>query len=294
MLTYSERIELRDKLESGEIGIEFAQEQYWKDFKEGQKSWDTKDWKERRSKIIKDKCEICGSKDTLTLQHRSHPKKYSEYLREVTRADTNEYINTNPEVDKSEFSNYVLNKYDYVPVPLCPNCNSSRPNERVRKIPKYRCVACRHEFDDPIYKSVDELISIFYENEDAIEVRDRCFVSKDQWRNQNNLLSIRYWLQRERAKNRDAEAIKKKAFLLYLNDDIKYLSFEDTITACKRCASSYDLYRMELCPQCKEYYKGIQYPTCIQCLPEEKRKAALESIAFGKEWRESHKELGID
>ena len=45
MLTYDEVIVLRDKLASGEIGLESAQAQYWKDFKEGQKSWDTKDWK---------------------------------------------------------------------------------------------------------------------------------------------------------------------------------------------------------------------------------------------------------
>jgi len=51
---------------------------------------------------------------------------------------------------------------------------------------------------------------------------------------------------------------------------------------------------MELCPECKKYYKGLQYPTCIQCLPEEKRKAVLESIEFGKEWREMHGRLGID
>ena len=51
---------------------------------------------------------------------------------------------------------------------------------------------------------------------------------------------------------------------------------------------------MELCPKCKEYYKGIQYPTCIQCLPAEKRKAVQEQIDFGKEMREMHKRLGID
>lgn len=85
MLTYNERIELRDKLASGEIEIAFAQERYWKDFKEGQKSWQTKDWKERRAKVIKDKCQICSSKDTLTLQHLSHPKKYSDYLTEIRR-----------------------------------------------------------------------------------------------------------------------------------------------------------------------------------------------------------------
>ena len=135
MLTYSEVIVLKDKLASGEIGLESAQAQYWKDFKERQKSWDTKDWKERRSKVIKDKCEICNSKDTLTLQHRSHPKKYAEYLRDTTKAYAETYINTNPDIDKDEFSNYILNKYDYVPVPLCPNCKSSNPNKRVRKIP---------------------------------------------------------------------------------------------------------------------------------------------------------------
>lgn len=96
----------------------------------------------------------------------------------------------------------------------------------MRKLPQYRCTECRHEFDSPVYKSVDELISVFFENEEAIEVRDKCFVSKDKWRNKNNLSSIRYWMQRERAKNKDAETIGKEAFLLYLNDSIQYLSFD--------------------------------------------------------------------
>ena len=108
------------------------------------------------------------------------------------------------------------------------------------------------------------------------------------------IASIRYWLQREWAKNKDAEKIGKEAFLLYLNDSIQYLSFDDTITACKKCAFSFDINKMELCPECKKHYKGLQYPTCIQCLPEEKRKAALESIEFGKEMWEMHRILGID
>src|SRR5215831_9994097 len=98
MLTYSELAELRDKLASGEIELEFAKAQYWNDFKEGQRSWHTKDWKERRSETIKDQCEICGSKETLTLQHLSHPGKYDEYVREVTKAYTNKYISTNPQL----------------------------------------------------------------------------------------------------------------------------------------------------------------------------------------------------
>ena len=80
MLTYSELIGLRDKLANCEIPLEIAKAQFWNDFKEGQRSWHTKDWKERRSKLIKEKCEICASKDVLTLQHLSHPRKLSEYF----------------------------------------------------------------------------------------------------------------------------------------------------------------------------------------------------------------------
>lgn len=294
MLTYNELIELRDKLINNEIGIELAKEQCWKDFKEGQRSWHSKDWKERRLKIIKEKCQICNSKETLTLQHLSHPKKYNEYLREITRNYTNQYINSNSEIDKTEFRNHVLLDYEYIPIPLCPNCNSKNPSERVRKMPKYRCTDCKHEFDEANYRSASEMISIFFEDEDAYEVRDKCFVSKDKWKNKHNLSNIKYWFQRNKAKNKEVESIEKKAFLLYLNDNIKYLSFEDTITACRKCASNYDLHRMELCPKCKEFYKGIQYPTCIQCLPEEKQKAVEEQIEFGKQWREMEKRLGID
>ena len=37
----------------------------------------------------------------------------------------------------------VLKNYDYLPVPLCPNCKSKNPSERVRKNPKYRCTTVR-------------------------------------------------------------------------------------------------------------------------------------------------------
>ena len=294
MLTYNELIELRDKLANGEIGLELAKAQYWNDFKEGQRSWHTKDWKERKTEFIKDKCEICSSEKTLMLQHLSHPRKYSEYTKDITNAYTKDYIDNNPDIDKYEFTNHILKNYDYVPIPLCPNCKSRNPNKRIRKASQYLCTECRHEFDETVYKAVDELTSTFYKNEETTEVRDKCFVSKDKWRNKHNLSNIRYYLQRDRAKNKDAETNEKEAFLLYLNDNIKYLSFEDTITACKKCASYFDLYKMEICPKCKEYYKGVQYPTCIQCLPEEKRKAALKKIEFGKEWQLTHERLGTD
>lgn len=294
MLTYNELIEIRKKLANDEIGLELAKAQFWNDLKEGQRSWHTKDWKKRRSEFIKDKCEICGSNETLTLQHLSHPRKFSEYTKDITRRYAKNYIDINPGIDKSEFSAHILKNYEYVPVPLCPNCKSRNPNKRISKVPKYLCTECRYEFDETVYKSVDELISIFYENKEAIEVRDKCFVSKDKWRNRHNLKNAKYWFQRRRVEIKNSEKIGKEAFLLFLDDNIKYLSFEDTITACKKCAYSFDINKMELCPKCREYYKGVQYHTCIQCLPKEKRNEVLEKIEFDKEMQEMHKKLGID
>ena len=294
MLTYDELIELRDKLISNEIGIELAKKQYWKEFKEGQRSWHTKDWKERRLKIIKEKCEICSSKETLTIQHLSHPKKYNKYLREITRNYTNQNININSQFDKIEFQNHVLNDYKYVPKPFCPKNKFHSPRIRVRTKPKYRCQDCKYEFEKPSFISVPKLISIFFKDEDAYEVRDKCFISKDKFKNKHNLSNIKYWYKRKIVKNKDSDSIEKKAFILYLNDNIKYLSFEDTITACKKCASNNDLYGKELCTNCNSNYKGIEYPTCIECLTEEQRIKAKEKIEFSKQMQEIHKKLGID
>ena len=190
MLTYNERIELREKLTNGEISLEHAKELYWKDYKEGQRSWHTKDWKERRAKILKEKSEICDSKDTLTIQHLSHPKKYSDYEREITRKHTQIFKENNFDINKSEFNKHIEKNYDYIAVPLCPNCGDNRPNKRLRKLPQYRCAVCQYEFDEPIYKSLEELITIFYTNEEALDVRDKCFVSKDKWKNKTYLLNL--------------------------------------------------------------------------------------------------------
>jgi hypothetical protein len=294
MLTYKELIELREKLSNGDITHDTAKELYWKDYKKGERAWRTKDWEERRIEFLKDRCEICGSQETLTIQHLSHPRQYQECQREVSKKYAENYMPSNMPIEVSEFSEHIFKNYDYAPVPLCPNCNGRYPNKRMRKKPQYLCTVCRKEFDEVIYKTVEELIKIFYLEEDAAEVHDKCFISKDKWKNKHNLFQVMYWLQRGRVKNKYSDEIEKEAFLLYLDENIKYLSFEGTITACKRCAFNYDMKKMELCPKCKTYYKGIQYPTCIQCLPEEKRKLALEKIEFGKACQQMHKVLGID
>lgn len=295
MLTLDEFIELREQLINNEVRAEFVKkklELHWDKLKEGKRSWQTKDWKERRDKFLKEKCEICSSTDTLTIQHKSHPKKYHDFKREITKIHTNRLINT--KIDKKVFINYVTNEYDYDPKLLCPKCEIQTPKIRVRLKPKYRCGDCKYEFENPISRSVSELVSILFEDDYGWGVRDKCFISKDKWRNKRHLSYIKDLFQKNIAINKNAESIEKQTLILTLDDNIKYLSFEDAITACKKCASSDDLYGMELCPKCNKNYKGIEYPTCIECLPEEKRKEINEQIEFNKQMQEMHKKLGID
>jgi hypothetical protein len=90
--------------------------------------------------------------------------------------------------------------------------------------------------------------------------------------------------------------------LIYLDENIKYLSFEDTKTFCKKCAFNYDKRGMDLCPKCKVNYKKIQYETCVDCLPEgelkdrirEKQAEYNEMKEFRKSMNEMEHELGID
>ena len=297
MLTLNEFIELRGKLINNEIGIEFVKKKldpFWQDLKDGKRSWKTKDWIERKKKFIKEKCEKCSSTEILTIQHNSHPKTYNDFKREITSTYTNQLINNNKEIDKEIFKNYVLNEYDYVPKPFCPKSKFHTPRIRVRTKPKYKCKDCKYEFEEASFISALELISIFFKDEDAYEVRDKCFISKDKWRNKLNLPRIKYLFQKNIAINKNEESIEKQTLILTLDDNIKYLSFEDIITACKKCAYNEDLKGMELCPKCNTNYKGIEYSTCIECLPKEQQIKAKEKIEFGKQMQEAHKKLGID
>jgi hypothetical protein len=138
MMTYNELIELQEKLANGEIGFEFAKDIFWKDYKEGKKAWYTKDWKERRSNVIKDKCEICGRIETLTLHHLSHPKKYFEYENDITKEYTQLVIDSDTLIDIFEFGEHIIKNYDYIPVPLCPTCGGAALGSLIEGGTQYR------------------------------------------------------------------------------------------------------------------------------------------------------------
>lgn len=294
MLTYTELIELREYIRNEKIDLQSAKIKLWGDNKKERRSWFTKDWKVRRDEIIKDKCQICNGRKILTLQHLSHPKKYIEYFSEIKQRYTREYVSSGPDFNQDEFVEFINVNYDYYPIPLCPQCKSRNPNKRLKKSPQFLCTSCKYEFDDVTYLPFDELISIFCVNAELLQVRDKCFVSKDRYANKHSLAYMKYLFHQSKLLEIKKEEIEKEAFLLYLTDNIHYLSFEDTITACKRCAYNFDVKELDLCPQCKINYKKINYSSCVNCLPDAERNRVLSYIEFIQSHKKMEKDLGID
>ena len=61
--------------------------------------------------------------------------------------------------EKDKFDERSHNKYRQIAkdfIAVCPKCESSKIYIRKRKIPKYVCMKCGNEFDDPKAKIVDK------------------------------------------------------------------------------------------------------------------------------------------
>ena len=302
MMTYAETIDIREKLGKGEISPEKVREACFADMNENKRSWHTKDWKERRSHVIKDKCEQCGSEEGLTLQHLSHPEKYGKYYQDAYWHfyyifTENELGNIDIFVTKEDIESYIVDTPREV-FNMCPKCGW---NFRTRiKKPQLVCIKCKHEFNEPAQKPLPEYFDDIYSGSIA-PVFDKPSNAPGNRKVPYIMLysSIRQKIInnkiKQMMKDRFQYEIDKKSMLDYLEASIKYLSFEDTITLCKKCAFSQDIRGKNLCPVCKKNYKPMQYETCVDCLPDGERKNQIkEWIEFGKEWHDMEKALGID
>ena len=113
-----------------------------------QKLWRTKEWKEKRAEIIKERgrCEQCGSTEHLAIHHPTHPN---------TNGLWNE-IGYNLFLKSNEFKKLPDRKRR-----ICPKCGSSSSYFHARKtmMPKYKCSKCGCTFNHP--KMVDDR-RIFY------------------------------------------------------------------------------------------------------------------------------------
>ena len=285
-MTYEEIILLRDNLLKDLISCEDAKKLY---YKEKNRSWYTKDWKERRNAIIKDKCEQCGSTETLTLQHFLHPQKYLDIQRLVFQKYYEKYLDENSSelnslVSKDDILTYIKNAPHKIKM-VCPICSGNFYTRR--KSPIHVCSRCKYEFDEPVSKDVPEYVDdLVLTEKEKQEIRN---LKKSSVKFYTDLYPS---IIGTMVRNKYLNEIDKMTMLNYLDENIEYLSFKNTKTFCKKCAFNFDKMGRDLCPKCKENYKQIKYEYCVDCLPEgDKKKEIQERQADYKKMKEYFKYL---
>jgi hypothetical protein len=303
MITLEEIIVLKQNLEKDLITTDKAKEIYFSNLDIDKKAWHTKEWKERRKYVIKDKCEKCGGTEILTLLNLSKPEKYDKYylysynyFKDIF--DTKNNINFEDLITKNDIINYI-NITPRETFSMCPKCSGGYKLVKSRK--KLVCNRCKYEFDEPMNKLLPEYIDDLFCDFDLSTIEGKPGNAPGNRKIKHimfysyvriKLAKYKYY---EIFKEKYQSKIDKKAMIDYLNANIEYLSLENTKTLCKKCSFSEKINGRDLCPVCQKKYKKLEYDTCVECIPDvDKRNRIIENLNFYKEMRNMHVELGID
>lgn len=203
------------------------------------KSWRSQWWKDNQIGKIGLQCTQCGSQEKpLVLQHFFHPRKfmdiYSNYRNEAFAFWKEQ--KSLPELSTIE----ILSERDG-----CPKCCSTSIYYR-KSVSQWICHGkqnrreCGFVFDSPIKVMAKDVHATH-----DLKVKE----------NQNRYEKF--------IEEYDLENIRKSAVSEWLQDNIRYLSFSDTTTFCKKCAFLWDMKGMAFCSNCdKWHYIFSPCPSC--------------------------------
>ena len=230
------------------------------------KLWHTKEWNEKRKKLIKDNCEQCGigkEDSPMYIQHLVHPPKFSNIRNALFAQKFKRYIeNNNIDFKNSPITDEEYEKYlkENIEIrKICPNCKKQSISFRKTMTPKYRCSGCRHEFNEPEEIEYIPDLKIRPTDEDIRKILDY-----------NNSRSSYYALRQELYLRWQNE-IGKAALIISMEQSEKYGTLKDTVTFCKKCATYMDMRNRLLCYSCKKYYFNFRlYSVCYHCHIEKK------------------------
>ena len=228
-------IEIRDQLIDDIIS--------WRDVQEcieakRWRPWDIKEWKVKRDLIIKDYCEKCDSKDgEMVLQHSRQPRKIDTIIQDYRKfysKEITEYINLKPFV--FDLSKYPKN------IDCCPKCMSQVLRFR-KKDGEWTCLGVKN--------GIRCGFKFYVAEKDVDKHIERELVKDEKKRRYIEYLDI--------------SGMGKEIALTALDEVISYLSMENIITLCKKCAYVEDMTNLVLCEICKKRYHKKGYRCCTDC-----------------------------
>jgi len=244
--------EIRDQLINDEIDYSEAFEL----IKKFPKAWHTKEWSEKREKVINNYCEQCKSTEgVMVAQHLSHPPEFSTIRNEMFNSLFNEIMSSTilpkPVITKDDFKEF----YDKTTTKgeVCPSCRSGYIRKRKTKKPEYYCDTCKMAFDEATTIHYNKVFGIVFPDEE--QVFNHLLEEKEA------ISDFKSKLYAEHEKH-----IGKKALLVSIDVHLKYMELEDVVTFCKSCAYRMDKQGKLLCWTCKtNYFDYLSYECCYKC-----------------------------
>jgi hypothetical protein len=210
--------------------------------------WHTREWRELRSRLIKDRCDQCGSPSPpFTLQHlRKHPRP-STLLRAKTNSAFHDYRAVHPEQRPPQPTTPEGTKL------LCPTCRQRAiPYKNTSK--GYYCKPSPsnqnrpHQFPEPLTGPPE--------------------LTRAQWDAWRTASDNAYQLHRAAWLTAHEAELGQETARQVLQNLRHYLTGEGTATYCKRCAYLADKRDVTLCAICHQHYHPREYATCYTCRPD--------------------------
>jgi hypothetical protein len=197
--------------------------------------WQTKEWKERRKKVLVERnaCELCGSTENLHIHHPNSTNRKMirhDVLHRFYQSFCHEYNKEYP--TKEEIDIHLTGEVQH----------------KHAGVPNWHCETVEHK--NNYHKWCAKTIRRRYGMSEAFEVFN----------------SERWHQMYDEAKEVNSAEIRLLIDELVDIEDKKYMEFEDIQVLCKRCHFAHHK-GMDLCPVCKKYKKK-QYKTCYDCMME--------------------------
>lgn len=217
-------------------------------YSNGTKPWETVEWKKKRQEIIKNECQQCGSTEQpFVLQHTWHPTSYDTYIRKYYDEYYqlhNQRLSEKLAIPDKKVESYIIK--NGAEREACPKCQSVNIQKRKTLSPLFKCNKCHFEFEDTIK------VTYFRKHKKVL--------SPEQIKNIMLGEKIKDYMW-----NTYGEEIRKAALIQSMKDHKRYMSLQDTVTFCKKCAYLWDMKWKKLCPICKKNYISLHSGSCSEC-----------------------------
>lgn len=230
------------------------------------KPWHTEEWKSKRDKILKGDCEQCGSDSPpMVAQHLVQPPSYKNIRNALFEIHYNEELEkmSFPDLDVSEEDIEQFHQQYTYRRSTCPECNGISIRKRKTMLPEYFCDQCKLGFDTPYFIDYNELFG----SEVLTNERVRNYLISQ------NRKSLEQDFRKKLFKESEKQ-IGKKSVLMSIEYHLKYISLNDVVTFCKRCAYKMDRQKKLLCWNCKsQYFIYLNRKCCYKCYKTSNRKS---------------------